>query len=62
MGISKVNGGSSYPNQGDRNKTIDAGAKGGNVVIPVKSKPAKTDAKVWHGEAIDNPAVPEYLA
>ena len=60
MAHAKVNGGSSYPNQGEpRSKQ---GAAGQNQSYGGKSKPPKQDAKVWKAKGKKNPPVPKWLA
>jgi hypothetical protein len=60
VGKSKVNGGSSYPNQGDRDKDDVPGGK--NVELAAYSKPVKYGAKAWKSKGVSNPKVPDYLA
>ena len=62
MGTSKVNGGSSYPNQGDRDKSGEDSSQGQNVPGQAKSSPAKQDAKAWKSKGKNNPSVPDWLA
>jgi hypothetical protein len=60
VGKSKVNGGSSYPNQGDRDKDDVPGGK--NIDLPAYSKPVKYGASVARSKGKNNPPVPDYLA
>lgn len=59
--ISKVNGGSSYPNQGDRDRD-DVPSNGANIPVGAYSPPPKRDAKQWKLPPKTNPTVPDYLA
>ncbi len=58
--MGKSNNGSSYPNQGDRDRDDVPGGK--NIDIPAYSKEPKRDAKVWKAKKYSNPSVPDYLA
>lgn len=60
--MAKSNKGGSYPNQGDRKRSMDIAAKGKNVTIPGYSQPAKQDAKRWKSKGNKNPKVPDWLA
>ena len=62
MGVSKVNGGSSYPNQGDRNREGRLASEGTNVTLGAKSKPPKYGASVAKSKKYSNPSVPDYLS
>lgn len=61
MAISEVNGGSSYPNQGDRDKGSDDSSNGTNVPMKGKSSPAKQDAKAWKSKSMSNPPLPDWM-
>lgn len=57
MAVSKVNGGSSYPNQGDRDRSSDDSSNGQNVPRGMKSGKAKQDAKAWKSKSMSNPPI-----
>jgi len=61
MGVAKVNGGSSYENQGDSDKD-DVPSNGANIPVERYSKPAKQDAKAWKSKSKTNPGIPDWLA
>lgn len=62
MAISKVNGGSSYENQGDRNNSGANGSQGVNVPEKAKSSLPKQDAKAWKSKSKTVGDVPDWLA
>lgn len=62
MGQSKVNGGSSYPNQGDRDKGGEDSAQGTNIPMSGKSKPPSYPKAVNNKKSYSNPNVETYLA
>lgn len=62
MGVSKVNGGSSYPNQGDRDKSGEDSSQGDNIPMSGKSGKPKYGAAVRKVKPYTNPTVPDYLA
>jgi len=52
MAESKVNGGSSYENQGDQTKSRPN---------PNTGKAAKQDAKKWKSKGMKNPSIPDWI-
>lgn len=62
MGQSKVNGGSSYPNQGDRDKGKDDSSQGTNVPLGAKSKSPSYPKPANKSKPYTNPNVETYLA